>query len=75
MPLVIFHDQLFKKKNNFIFHSLKDFIYLREREQVLEHGGGAEEPAMKKIEDNSTRVFFVDIKANQRQIGQAVEQL
>lgn len=30
---------------------------------------------MKQIEDNSTRVFFVDIKANQRQISQAVEKL
>ena len=33
------------------------------------------ETAMKKIEDNNTLVFLVDIKANKRQIKQAVKKL
>ena len=33
------------------------------------------EPAMKKIEDNNTRVFTVDVKANKHQINQAVKKL
>lgn len=33
------------------------------------------ESAMKKIEDNNTLVFLVDLKANKRQIKDAVKQL
>lgn len=33
------------------------------------------ESAMKKIEDNNTLVFIVDIKANKRQIKDAVKKL
>ena len=33
------------------------------------------ESAMKKIEDNNTLVFLVDIKANKRQIKDAVKKL
>ncbi|MBZ3873610.1 60S ribosomal protein L23a [Sciurus carolinensis] len=33
------------------------------------------ESAMKKIEDNSTPVFIVDVKANKHQIKQAVKKL
>mmetsp|Transcript_41881 Transcript_41881/g.68174 ORF Transcript_41881/g.68174 Transcript_41881/m.68174 type:complete len:87 (-) Transcript_41881:74-334(-) len=33
------------------------------------------ESAMKKIEDNNTLVFIVDISANKRQIKEAVRQL
>jgi len=33
------------------------------------------ESAMKKIEDNNTLVFIVDLKANKRQIKEAVKQL
>ena len=33
------------------------------------------ESAMKKIEDNNTLVFLVDIKANKRQIKEAVKKL
>mmetsp|Transcript_24776 Transcript_24776/g.44040 ORF Transcript_24776/g.44040 Transcript_24776/m.44040 type:complete len:143 (-) Transcript_24776:26-454(-) len=33
------------------------------------------ESAMKKIEDNNTLVFIVDVKANKRQIKQAVSEL
>lgn len=33
------------------------------------------ESAMKKIEDNNTLVFIVDLKANKRQIKDAVKQL
>ncbi|XP_054445767.1 60S ribosomal protein L23a-like [Pteronotus mesoamericanus] len=33
------------------------------------------EPAMKKIEDNNTLVFIVDVKANKHQIKQAVKKL
>lgn len=33
------------------------------------------ESAMKKIEDNNTLVFIVDIKANKRQIKEAVKKL
>ena len=33
------------------------------------------ETAMKKIEENNTLVFIVDLKSNKRQIKQAVKQL
>ncbi|XP_068920834.1 large ribosomal subunit protein uL23-like isoform X2 [Petaurus breviceps papuanus] len=33
------------------------------------------EPAMKKIEDNNTLVFIVDVKANKHQIKQAIKKL
>lgn len=33
------------------------------------------ESAMKKIEDNNTLVFIVDIKSNKRQIKEAVKKL
>jgi len=33
------------------------------------------ETAMKKIEDNNTLVFIVDVKANKRQIKEAVQQM
>merc|ERR1719272_1914245 len=33
------------------------------------------ESAMKKIEDNNTLVFIVDVKANKRQIKEAVQQM
>lgn len=33
------------------------------------------ESAMKKIEDNNTLVFIVDVKANKHQIKQAVKKL
>ena len=33
------------------------------------------ESAMKKIEDNNTLVFIVDVKANKRQIKEAVSQM
>lgn len=33
------------------------------------------ESAMKKIEDNNTLVFIVDLQANKRQIKEAVKQL
>ena len=33
------------------------------------------ESAMKKIEDNNTLVFIVDVRANKRQISQAVKKM
>ncbi len=33
------------------------------------------ESAMKKIEENNTLVFIVDVKSNKKQIGEAVQKL
>lgn len=50
--------------------NLDEFILLFMRNRPLNT-----ESAMKKIEDNNTLVFIVDIKANKRQIKDAVKKL
>jgi large subunit ribosomal protein L23Ae len=43
--------------------------------QVYSSGEVVGESAMKKIEDNNTLVFIVDVKANKHQIKHAVKKL
>ncbi|ELK00578.1 60S ribosomal protein L23a [Pteropus alecto] len=45
------------------------------KKAALEWHPQATESAMKKIEDNNTLMFIVDVKANKHQIKQAVKKL
>ncbi|XP_041605714.1 60S ribosomal protein L23a-like [Vulpes lagopus] len=54
--------------------------YLKKKKKKLDHSAIIKFPlttesAMKKIEDNNTLVFIVDVKANKHQIKQSVKKL